>query len=166
MEENTPPPLNPVSPPPPPPPLPPSPPVIIAAPPPPPPRRGRGWMVAALILLVLLVISFGYNVVSNITNGLVSPKTRHARQGGPKLEEIVSEDNDASDKIALVPIEGIITSRNIDQSGFNMVDLIKAELKRAQDDSRVKAVILKVDSPGGEVLASDEINRAISDFPN
>ena len=42
-----------------------------------------------------------------------------------------------------------------------MVDVIKAQLDRAQEDSRVKAVILKVDSPGGEVLASDEIYKAI-----
>ena len=38
-----------------------------------------------------------------------------------------------------------------------MVDVIKAQLKRAEEDDRVKAVILKVDSPGGEVLASDDI---------
>jgi protease-4 len=37
-------------------------------------------------------------------------------------------------------------------------------LKRAEEDDKVKAVLLKVDSPGGEVLASDEICRAIGDF--
>jgi protease-4 len=45
-----------------------------------------------------------------------------------------------------------------------MVDVIKAQLKRAEEDDKVKAVILKVDSPGGEVLASDEINRKIAEF--
>mgnify|MGYP001545180448 CR=1 FL=1 len=45
-----------------------------------------------------------------------------------------------------------------------MVDIIKAQLDRAADDRRVKAVILKVDSPGGEVMASDEINKAIMHF--
>jgi protease-4 len=44
------------------------------------------------------------------------------------------------------------------------VDVIKAQLDRASDDRRVKAVILKVDSPGGEVLASDDIYHAIRDF--
>ena len=52
----------------------------------------------------------------------------------------------------------------MDQGGFNLADVIKAQLKRAEDDERVKAVILKVDSPGGEVLASDEINRHIARF--
>jgi protease IV len=45
-----------------------------------------------------------------------------------------------------------------------MVDLIKAQLKRAEEDDHVKAVILKVDSPGGEVLASDDIYRLIANF--
>src|SRR5207244_10892187 len=45
-----------------------------------------------------------------------------------------------------------------------MVEWIKAQHKHAEDDNKVKVVILKVDSPGGEVLASDEIYRAISDF--
>jgi len=35
-----------------------------------------------------------------------------------------------------------------------MVDIINAQLKRAEEDRKVNAVILKVDSPGGEVLAS------------
>src|SRR5437016_1484624 len=41
---------------------------------------------------------------------------------------------------------------------------MKAQLKHAEDDRKVKAVILKVDSPGGGVLASDEIYRALWDF--
>jgi protease IV len=45
-----------------------------------------------------------------------------------------------------------------------MVDILKAQLDRADDDKKVKAVILKVDSPGGEVLASDEIARALEKF--
>jgi protease IV len=67
-------------------------------------------------------------------------------------------------KIAVVPVEGIIMGRMGDRRGFSMVDVVKAQLKRAQEDAQVKAVILKVDSPGGEVLASDEIARFIREF--
>jgi protease-4 len=45
-----------------------------------------------------------------------------------------------------------------------MVDVLKAQLDKAAEDHRVKAVILKVDSPGGEVLASDEIANALERF--
>jgi protease-4 len=131
-----------------------------------PSRRGRGWMVFAIILLVLLALSGLYNV-RNATNIMRGKGVRYsARTAGPRLEEVVVEDNDANTKIAVIEINGIITSRAIDQSGYNMVDVIKAQLKQAQEDDKVKAVILKVDSPGGEVLASDEINREIADFQN
>ena len=68
------------------------------------------------------------------------------------------------DKIAVVPVTGIIIGQAANEGGFVSAELIKAELRRALEDDDVKAVILKVDSPGGEVLASDEIYRAIADF--
>jgi protease IV len=34
---------------------------------------------------------------------------------------------------------------------------VRAELEKAEDDDRVKAVVLRIDSPGGGVTASDEI---------
>jgi protease-4 len=45
-----------------------------------------------------------------------------------------------------------------------MVSLISDQLRAAGEDSSVKAVIMKVDSPGGEVMASDEIAREIREF--
>jgi protease-4 len=52
----------------------------------------------------------------------------------------------------------------VDRSGVDMVRIIKDQLLMAERDSDVKAVILKINSPGGEVLASDEINKAITRF--
>jgi protease-4 len=165
MEENAPPPSftpTAAAPPPPPPPLTP-PPVIVPPASTPPRRRGRGWMIVALVLLVLLGISVLANM-SHFLSGLVPMKAARSNSVGPRLEEVSTEDNGASGKIAVVEVDGIITSRALDQGGYNMVDVIKAQLKRAEEDDKVKAVILKVDSPGGEVLASDEISRAIADF--
>jgi len=120
-------------------------------------------MIFALILLVLLGLSmllhFSHFVESLVRIGNVSSHT-----SGPRLDEVVLEDNDASAKVAVVRVEGIITSQIVDQGGFSLPEVIKAQLKRAKNDHRVKAVILKVDSPGGEVLASDDIYRTISEF--
>jgi len=121
------------------------------------------WMIVALVLLVLLGISLLANL-SHLLTGFVPMKVARSNSVGPRLEEVSLEDNGASSKIAVVEVDGIITDRALDQGGYNMVDVIKAQLKRAEEDDKVKAVILKVDSPGGEVLASDEINRAIADF--
>jgi len=91
-------------------------------------------------------------------------KLVRAREAGPKLEECLLEDNDSQNKIAVITVDGIITEHEFDGSGNSMVDVIQAQLDRARDDKHVKAVILKVDSPGGEVLASDEIYNAICAF--
>jgi protease-4 len=120
-------------------------------------------MVLALVLLALLAVSVLMNL-SNFMHGLVPVSVSRSRQIGPRLEEATLEDNGSSYKIAVVDVDGIITSRALDQSGYSMVDVLKAQLRRAEEDDRVKVVILKVDSPGGEVLASDEISRAIADF--
>ena len=120
-------------------------------------------MIVALVLLVLLGMSVLANL-SHLLSGFGPMKVARSNSVGPRLEEVSIEDNGASSKIAVVEIDGIITSRALDQGGYNMVDVIKAQLKRAEEDDKVKAVILKVDSPGGEVLASDEISRAIAAF--
>jgi protease-4 len=144
-------------------PPPPPPPVIMASAPSPMRKGGRGWMIVALILLVLLAFSFLSNL-GHFARNFVSSGGRRINSVGPRLDEVIIEDNDAANKIAVVAIKGVITSQAMDGSGYNLVDIVKAQLKRADDDDKVKAVILKVDSPGGEVLASDEIYRLLTDF--
>jgi protease IV len=120
-------------------------------------------MIFAIILLALLALSMLLNfrhAVSGITRGRVRPYHTY----GPRLEEVTVKESSSANKIAIVPIEGVITGQAIDQGGFSMVAVVKEELQRARQDRDVKAVILKVDSPGGEVLASDEIANAIEDF--
>ena len=150
-----------------------TPPPIITAPPPAKPRKSRGWMIVAIILFALLAISLLGNftqfvsraLTSGLSSGLRSGfRTTTARDVGPRLDECVLEDNDSRRKIAVVTVDGIITDHTTDQSGNNMVTVIKAQLDRAKEDDRVKAVILKVDSPGGEVMASDEINKVVAKF--
>jgi protease-4 len=149
-----------------------TPPPLNAATPPPPlnvpsrpakrPGGGRGWMVVSLILLVLLALSAASHFVRRV-DGL-SFKTKGVRHGGRLLQETVIEDNGSANKIAVVTVEGIIMSGAIDRTGRDLVGYIKDQLDSAAVDKAVKAVLLKVDSPGGEVMAADDIYRAIVDF--
>ncbi len=120
-------------------------------------------MVFALILMALLIVSLLANF-GHWLHSLAPVKSAHGGSIGPRLEEATLEDNGAPYRIAVIDLDGIITSRAMDQGGYTMVDLIKAELDRAKDDDKIKAVVLRVDSPGGEVLASDDIYRAIQEF--
>lgn len=87
--------------------------------------------------------------------------TRHADRA---LQELTLEDNDSRHKIAVLEVEGIISSQPWDRSGRNMIALLKDQLELAQEDRAVRAIILKVDSPGGEVLASDDMARLLKRF--
>lgn len=148
-EPSTPPPLTP-------------PPVIAPTPSRPGKRKGRGWMIAALILLLFLVVS----VIANfglLLGSAIPFEPGVSRSTEPRLQQVLVEDNGARKKVAVVEVEGIIMDQRID-SRHNMVDVIEAKLKRAGEDEDVVAVVLKVDSPGGEVLASDEIYRKIQNF--
>jgi len=124
-------------------------------------------MIFAIILLVLLLISLFGNfawVISQALNFKGGLSNGISRETGPFLDEYLLKDNDSEKKIAVITVDGIISDSLTDQAGYNLVDVIRAQLERAKKDRRVKAVILKVDSPGGEVLASDEINRLLVKF--
>jgi protease-4 len=152
------------SPPPPPPPL--APPGVMA-PLPPRPRKSRAWMIVAIVLFLFLCISLLGNFsqfMSSLMPVKMARMTSSSSAAGPRLDEVTLEDNDSNNKIAVIDVDGVITSGAIDQGGFSEVDLIKEQLNRAREDSRVKAVLLRVDSPGGEVLASDEIYRLLREF--
>ena len=127
-------------------------------------------MIAAIILFLLLGLSLLGNLTQFVSralsfrHGLRSEAFGTARDIGPKFDEYTLENNHSANKIAVLTVDGIITGHDRDEAGNNMVDVIQAQLDRAGDDHRVKAVILKVDSPGGEVLASDDIYKAIRKF--
>jgi protease IV len=153
-------------------PLPPvTPPPVIPKPPhtPPlltmPPSRQRSnivWKILTLVFVALFVLS----LLTNLTgvSRSVIPHSRALADRSRNLEEIMISSTNSDNKIALIEVNGIISSGEIDREGIDMVQSIKDQLKMAERDSDVKAVILRINSPGGEVLASDEINKAITKF--
>ena len=119
-------------------------------------------MKIAIVLGLLLVFSF----LSNLRHlvHVVTVKAKSGRQAREHLEEVTFENNQSKNKIAVLDITGIISSEPWDRSTHNLVDLISDQLRLAGEDDSAKAVVLRVDSPGGEVLASDDIYRAIANF--
>ena len=127
-------------------------------------------MIAAIILILLLALSLFGNLTQllasllSFRHGVRTEAFGSVRDIGVKLDECMLENNHSINKVAVITVDGIITSHEMDEAGNNMVDVIQAQLDRASEDRRVKCVILKVDSPGGEVLASDQIYKAIHNF--
>lgn len=118
-------------------------------------------MITALVLLGLLLLSLAMHL-SGLVGRFAPPSLALHQTAEPRLEEVIVKQSEARRKIVVVPIQGLIFSEDL--GGYNLVDLIKARLQRAAEDDEVKAVLLNVDSPGGEVLAADEIYKAIARF--
>lgn len=73
------------------------------------------------------------------------------------------------DRIAIIPIVGGIQMSNT--GGFNPLggdgaaaDEIRSAIRAASKDNKVKAVVIRIDSPGGDALASDLIWKAVMDL--
>ena len=67
----------------------------------------------------------------------------------------------SSDKIAVITLRGLISTGISGNVGESMVDDLRWQLEQARNDDDVRAVVLEVDSPGGEVTASDMIYNAV-----
>ncbi len=83
-------------------------------------------------------------------------------------ETVVQRDSSfARDKIALLDVSGLLMnaeSWELFGSGENPVSLLLEQLDRAAADRQVKAVILRINSPGGSVTASELMHREITAF--
>jgi protease-4 len=119
-------------------------------------------MVVALLLGGLLLVSVAANL-QLFVSAFVGPGggTSLSRRG---LEEVTLESHRSRNKIAVLDVRGMILSDGLDRYGLGLVSLLKDQLRRAAEDSSVKALVLRIDSPGGEVLAADEISGALRDF--
>jgi protease IV len=66
-----------------------------------------------------------------------------------------------NDKIAVVYAEGELTDGDKKEAGQIVSRPYVQMLRKIRNDDKVKAVVLRVDSPGGSVIASDNILREI-----
>lgn len=75
--------------------------------------------------------------------------------------------NFSTDKVAIIPIKGEISlypSGSFFSPGGTSAESTLQKLENAQEDISVKAIILEINSPGGTVVATKEIVRAIHNF--
>src|SRR5438128_4330510 len=81
----------------------------------------------------------------------------------PRFREIVIERGArmVPDRIALITMRGLISSSIPGNVSDSMVEDMRLALQQARDDNHVKAIVLEIDSPGGEVTASDQIYNAV-----
>jgi len=123
------------------------------------PRRSPwGWIFGLLFFgtgaVVLLFIVF---IIVSV--GAAMKEAGGAASKARNVTESIIRDG-GSDKIAHIDLEGIITA-SANRSGKSMVDDFAAHLEAAVEDVKVKAIVIRINSPGGEVTASDRLHQMI-----
>lgn len=108
-------------------------------------RRERSGCLRKLFWPVLIV-----SVLGNLS---LMGRNATGRLPNSLEERYVAGDPAATDKVAVVMIEGSI--------GDNSVPHMVRQVQQAREDANVKAVVLRVESPGGTVTGSDQIWREV-----
>ncbi|MEI6337651.1 MAG: signal peptide peptidase SppA [Verrucomicrobiota bacterium] len=123
----------------------------------------------AIIVLFLAVCAsmfvnlllFGALAGMKGTGKLAGVKSLHEKN----FEELMIDEGTNSDqKIVIIPLEGVIANGQPGSLGENMVEDFKQALEQARQDPDVKGVIISVDSPGGEITASDVLYNSLKEF--
>lgn len=107
-----------------------------------------------LVFLLLFVMCVGVlaGMMSKISGG----------QDGDFSEENVQQNRlGKRDKIAVINISGIIMNGSFSYGDSADSEEICRQLDKAEKDPTVKAVIISLNTPGGEVTASDDIHGRI-----
>jgi protease-4 len=114
-------------------------------------KRGMGWRIFWGIILALSVAA---NVILFLMLiGIVAVFV--AGQGSILTEEIIRE-GPAKNKIAVITVQGVIEGE--------LANEVYGQLKAARHDNRVKGLIVRVNSPGGTISASDQIYKEICKY--
>jgi protease-4 len=106
-------------------------------------RRSKKWI---LVLAVVLLLLCGASVTAGTLAMVALSGYRESHLG-------------VGDAVAVVRVEGVISSGE-SLSGYTegaFSERIVKHLKWAESDSSVKAIVLRINSPGGGVVASHEI---------
>jgi protease-4 len=127
----------------------------------------KAW--AAVIVCSIVLIGGGVvvaQVVGGVIQGLTSGLSFSSLDGqssGKKFEEVIVSGTQ-NQRIVQVFVEGVIATGSaqsaLGQSGLSAMSII-AQIEKAVRDDTVRAIVLYVNSPGGTVIASDNIYNAL-----
>jgi protease-4 len=111
-------------------------------------------------LFVLILIVF-------LLNGCIKPKINIFPDKHEPFHEFTLQ-GEGKDKVLLIPVKGFISDSEGKEFFVyrkpSMVQEVVAQLKKAEKDKHIKAILLKVDSPGGSITASDLLYHEITDY--
>lgn len=121
--------------------------------------RKSGCAIVALFLL--LVASVFVNGLLLVSMGASSATGIVVETEPVSFNEQLVLPGDGDGKIVVIPMDGVIAYNSPGSLGESMVEDLKAAFRQAAGDDSVRAVVMSVNSPGGEITASDVIYHEI-----
>ncbi len=118
----------------------------------------QGFMQRSRLLVVLGVIA--------LISACSLPRIVLFKDSADPLQEFTLEGSER-DKILLIPLQGMISDspqKSFLKSAPSMVQHVMSQLQKAEKDKRIKAILLKVNSPGGTITASDILYHEILEY--
>ena len=115
-------------------------------------KKGLSWGT-----IVLLLVLIGLPLL--VCLGSIGVGLAMMSGGAPTLA--------TGDAVAVIYADGVIASGTEGSARITTgitPSSIKADLQRAENNPSVKAVVLRINSPGGSVVASNEIYKLLKDF--
>lgn len=116
------------------------------------------WISLTLLMLSLCITGCG------TPSFLITPV---ANSNKLNEEELSPGKGWAPGKVAIIPLEGMLANvrtGGLLQATENPLSLFTQQLEAAEKDPAVKAVVLRVNSPGGTVTASDAMYQLVKRF--
>lgn len=116
---------------------------------------------------VTLVLALTVSLVVNVIfSGLLGGRGAGVLREPTRFDETLLQlpagmDAEEARRVAQIDITGVIATDALLGGGESLVTRTKRALQQAVDDRRVAAIVLRIDSPGGEVTASDTIYHAV-----
>ena len=126
---------------------------------------GAGLLISLIALIGAL--GLGLYALGSVFSGYDTAAWNNSPNDPENLEEEYVEGKRGEDlpKIAVINIRGIIASgEDAFSSGTADPKQIRTRIRRAATDPKVHALIVNLNTPGGEVVASDEIYTEIKRF--
>ncbi|MFT5127698.1 MAG: protease-4 [Rhodothermales bacterium] len=125
---------------------------------PPPNRLKRGCGIGCA-LLALIVIGVAGGMLFAMGQAAPYAQRLLAKDGSPPraVRQTPVRYGQSDDKIAIINVHGVIYSGGSGRGVVGSGDLIE-QLRAAQEDG-VKAIVLDLNTPGGEVTATDEVHH-------
>ena len=111
------------------------------------------YLIIAIFVLILVTACSG-------------PRVKLFTDETEPLKEFTLEGS-GTDKILLIPVNGFISDipkKGVIRTSSSLVEQIVSQINKAEKDKRIKAVLLKINSPGGTITASDLLYHEISSF--